>query len=444
MDLSKHLEAAEEAVRRRNYAYAINLYHQLLDLKPDDGDARRGLRKALARKFEGKKVSAVIGFLSGMLPLLTASLARLTRNHKGVARAYEKYLLHDPFHAGVNLKLAQALQKAQAPRSAAAVYEFLAERQPDNLTALKAGGALFYELKDFPRALAMFEKALAVDPKDAEALRARKNLAAEGALAGSGLATARSARELAKDKGQMQELERNQRLHRTEEEIGDELSQMEARIAKDPKDVKALTRRAELLEARGDKDAALRAFEAAVAAQPESFDLSVRVGDLKLDRVRAAVAAARSRGDAASAAAGERELLAAEIAEFQRRVKAHPTDPALRFQLGGALLRATRLDEAIAEFQQSVRDPRQKLDSLLALGQAFLGKGHLDLARAQLEKALEAVPGINPRSKDILYNLGVIAEQQGKRDDAARFYMRIYEVDIGFKDVSRKIEQLKV
>jgi tetratricopeptide (TPR) repeat protein len=431
MDLSKHLEAAEEAVRRRNYAYAINLYHQLLDLKPDDGDARRGLRKALAKKFEGKKVSPVIGVLSGLLPLLTAALARATRNHKGVARAYEKYLLHDPFNRGANLKLAQALQRAGAQRSAAVVYEFLAERDPANLVALKAGGALFYQLKDFPRALRMFEQALAADPKDAEALRARKNLAAEGALTTSGLQTARSARELAKDKKDGQELDRGERLHRTEEEIGDELAQAEARIAKDPKDIKALTRRAELLEARGDKAKALQAFEAAVAAQPESFDLSVRTGDLRLLLLR-------------DGGAGEPEVVQAEITEYRRRVKAHPTDPALRYQLGAALLRDGQLDEAVAEFQQSVRDPRQKLDSLLMLGQAFLGKGLLDLARAQLEKALEAVPGISPRSKDILYNLGVIAEKQGKRDDASRFYMRIYEADIGFKDVSKKIEQLKV
>ncbi len=33
MDLSKHLETAAEAVKRRNYPYAVKLYHQLLSLR---------------------------------------------------------------------------------------------------------------------------------------------------------------------------------------------------------------------------------------------------------------------------------------------------------------------------------------------------------------------------------------------------------------------------
>ena len=40
MDLSKHLEKAREAVKRRNYPFAINLYSQLLGLQPDNGAAR--------------------------------------------------------------------------------------------------------------------------------------------------------------------------------------------------------------------------------------------------------------------------------------------------------------------------------------------------------------------------------------------------------------------
>ena len=52
MDLSKHLEKAEEAVKRRNYAFAVNLYGQLLSLQPDNGKARAGLRTALYKKAE--------------------------------------------------------------------------------------------------------------------------------------------------------------------------------------------------------------------------------------------------------------------------------------------------------------------------------------------------------------------------------------------------------
>ena len=46
MDYSKHIQKAEEAVRRRNYDFAVQLYQQILEIDADVGEARRGLRQA--------------------------------------------------------------------------------------------------------------------------------------------------------------------------------------------------------------------------------------------------------------------------------------------------------------------------------------------------------------------------------------------------------------
>ena len=43
----------------------------------------------------------------------------------------------------------------------------------------------------------------------------------------------------------------------------------------------------------------------------------------------------------------------------------------------------------------------------------------------------------------MLYNLGVIAEKAGRPKDAFGYFTRIYEVDIAYRDVSEKIEELK-
>ena len=45
MDFSKHIQKAEEAFRQRNYDFAVELYQQLLELDPDQGEARSGLRR---------------------------------------------------------------------------------------------------------------------------------------------------------------------------------------------------------------------------------------------------------------------------------------------------------------------------------------------------------------------------------------------------------------
>jgi hypothetical protein len=77
MDLNKHLANAADAVKRRNYPFAIKLYGQLLALQPDSGEARAGLRTALFKKAEAKKPSRLFAMIGGGVHLLTAAIARL-------------------------------------------------------------------------------------------------------------------------------------------------------------------------------------------------------------------------------------------------------------------------------------------------------------------------------------------------------------------------------
>src|SRR5690606_17440064 len=257
MDLSKHLEKAEEAVKRRNYAFAVNLYGQLLALQPDNGEARAGLRRALFRKAEQKKPSRVFALIGSGFNLIVAGACRMFKAHAAAAKAYERYLRADPLHEGVNLKLAAALERAGFERSALAVHQAWAPQEPRSLVAAREAGRLLYEAGRNDEALAMYEQALKIDPRDQDSVRARKNLAAEGALARSGLETATSSRDLIRDKTGQRRLEQAARLTLTPEEIASEIEEVEARLAERPDDLKALRRLAELHEMGRDRQAAL-------------------------------------------------------------------------------------------------------------------------------------------------------------------------------------------
>ena len=52
VDFTKQIQKAEEAARRRNYDFAVELYQQILEIDPDQGEARAGLRQALRRRHE--------------------------------------------------------------------------------------------------------------------------------------------------------------------------------------------------------------------------------------------------------------------------------------------------------------------------------------------------------------------------------------------------------
>ena len=81
MDISKHLDKAAEALRKKNFDYAINLYHQVLTLKPDHGDARRDLRQALVRRAEYKKISPAIALIQGLPHRVGIGFGKLLKKH---------------------------------------------------------------------------------------------------------------------------------------------------------------------------------------------------------------------------------------------------------------------------------------------------------------------------------------------------------------------------
>ena len=447
MDLNKLIERAEEATRRKNYDGAIALFHQLLDLHPGSAEGRRGLREALLKKWQRKQTGKASAVVSGVVPLVSASLGSLLRQHKTVARSLERYLVNDPLNLGKNMKLGQALEKADCKKGAAEVYEFIAQQVDGATEAWKAAGALRAELGQVQEALLDYEEALKISPRDQEALKARKNLAAEGALQGVGYDQGQHSRALVKNEAELKDLERGKRLHLTPEEIQSELSELEGRLADDPRNTQTLKRMGELHEKNGDPEAALDCLRLVVDYDPSEAAVKKQIAYLEVARFDQRIAALEARAGSDESAAEELAKLKEERDEFElqglrSQVEATPTDMELRVRLGQKLQKAGKLDEAIAELQRSVGDPRFRTDSLVLLGQCFFRKKHYDLASGQLEKALESLSGMGTRVKDILYNLGVIAEKMEDPEKARSYYSRIFEADIGYRDVADKMERL--
>ncbi len=121
----------------------------------------------------------------------------------------------------------------------------------------------------------------------------------------------------------------------------------------------------------------------------------------------------------------------------------HPGDAALRLGLGKRLMKSDQLDEALAELQKANSDPRVSREALFHMAQCFQRKGFLDLARKEYEQALKGAVEIDERAKEVLYNLGSIAESEGNGEEARTYYARVYEVDIGYRDVAAKMEQFR-
>lgn len=442
VDFSKHIQKADEALRRRNYDFAVELYRQLVDLDPDLGEARAGLRQALKKRFETKRGGRLLRAVSGALPLSRAKTLEKLKKYDACARALEEYLATNPLHEEANLLLGRALEEAGHHHSARAVYEFVAEIAPKNPEGLKRAGALLYRTGDHQRALEYYELALAADPRDQEALKARKDLAAETALSGRGGDAVKHSRELIKDKEEARSLERRQRMHLSEEDLRSELAALESRFADAPSDPELMIEIASVHERLHDPEAALELVERASQYRRDSFDLVAKAGDLRSKVLKKGIRTADKAGREDEAGRLERELVEHEVADHRRRVELRPGDAALRMRLALKLLRADDVDGAIAELQRCRAEPRLEREALFHLAQCFQRKGIFDLARKEYERALEGIAGVDDRAKEILYELGTIAAAEGKQDEARSYFIRIYEVDIGYRDVASKMQEL--
>ena len=443
MDFSKHIQKAEEALRRRNYDFAIQLYQQLVEIDANQGEARGGLRRALKLRHEAKGGGRLMRMLKGATPLAMAKTLAKAGKHEGAAKSLEGYLASNPLDEEANLLLGISLEAAGHYASALAVFEFLAEIAPKNPEGLKRAGAMMRQKGDHRRALEFYERALESDPRDREALKARKDLAAEAALSQARYEEVGHSREQIVDKDEARRLERTTRLHRSEDDLREELATLEGKLAENPADADVMAELSGIHEKLGDPEAALELVECALEYRKEAPELLARRSALKTKALKRSIRRADKDGRNEDADRLEQELRAFELEDLGQRLQMNPGDLSLRLQLGRGLLRQGNYDGAAAEFQKAAVDPRFHDEAVYNLGHCFQRKGFLDLAKKNFLEVLATRPEVDERAREILYNLGTIAEAEGDSAEARSFFARIYEVDIGFKDVAAKMEQLR-
>lgn len=447
VDVTKYLERAEDQLKRRDFDGAMALFEEILRLDPDCGDARRGLRRSAIRKHEKSYPSAFSRGILNFGPGISCFFAKLFRSNGGVASACERALKNDPRNVRLNLKLGNALLALGHRRSAEAAFQVVTECDPEDVESLKILGQLYYENKRLEEALACFERVLKIDPRDQDAVKMRKNLAAEGAIQSGGFQNAKNSRDVAKNQAQMAELEKRSRLVEAEEDLAGIVKSLEQKAEASPADAAAWIELGKAKSRAVDLDGAVEAFLRAVklggTTATEAADLA---GDARMARLQKRLdEAAASKEDGATDRAKRLriDLVRLQVDEFRRRVAERPTEPSLRYKLAKALLDDGETDAAVGELQQSVKDARHRVASLALLGRAFADKGLLDLAVKQYQEAADAVPAMNDLKKDLLYRLADAEERRGRKEEASVVFKRIYEADIAFRDVGKRIEALK-
>jgi tetratricopeptide (TPR) repeat protein len=143
---------------------------------------------------------------------------------------------------------------------------------------------------------------------------------------------------------------------------------------------------------------------------------------------------------ASQVAALQAEKLNFQIAECQKRVEKYPTDLAIRYEMGVLYFQAGKIGEAIQELQKAKNNPHKRLAAMGYLAQCYGKRKMFDLAARTLQEAIKEKPVFDDEKKELVYNLGVMLENMGKKDEAIEQFKIIYETDAGYKDVNARVE----
>ena len=117
-------------------------------------------------------------------------------------------------------------------------------------------------------------------------------------------------------------------------------------------------------------------------------------------------------------------------------------DHEAHYDLGVAFKEMGLLDEAIGEFQKALKSSEGRLRTSEALGTAFFEKGQFAACESVLKRAVDGLPGNDEAKIGLLYWMGRASEALGKQAEAIASYERALVVDIGFMDLSKRVQKL--
>jgi len=274
MDVAKLYSKAEEAIKRRNFDYAImTLKNQILKFEPNDVKARQLLRAAALEKYKsvGYPTAAQI-WSKGLISRVKMIVYKLLKKWEMVVEEAENFLEYDPKNISALHALGEACIHAKYIDTAISIFEMVLAFDNTNLEAFKSLGRVHQEHKqDLPKAQEYFQRANRIAPTDSEAAKAVKDLAAM--ITAGTYGVAKSSQDLIKDKKKAEELRDDTTMLRTPEDYAKAIDRVRRELENDPNNKKQLRRLSELYQGIGDLDQSIDTLSRILELDPTSSDV---------------------------------------------------------------------------------------------------------------------------------------------------------------------------
>lgn len=437
------------AVERNNMEPAFHYLTECLALEPAFFQARQLLRVAQIKKTKSAgTISKLFGSAAGS-PALVKAMATVSKDPSGAMVAAEKSLCSNPYNLQALRLLSNAAEKMDLLKTALFAMETAREKYPDEVDVLLELARLYRCNGQNDKARDVYDRILAIDPANAEAFKGMKDATADEAMVKGKWDETGSYRDKIKDVAEAQQLENAGKIFKDTDVVHAQMRDVFALTQEQPENPSHWKK-------LGDLAASIEEFDYSIQCYQHAFELTSGadgaieklVAETKLRRVSKGIL----EKEAQLVSDPNNEVLRQEIEglkvereksvmeECEGRAKRYPNDLDIRFELARIYHRNGMIDKAISEFQAASNNPKNKVACIFWLGRCFREKGMLDLAVQRFKSAVEQLIGMDGLKKDILYHLGSTYEQMKKENEAMEQYKLIYDVDVNYLDVGKKIE----
>lgn len=453
-----HAKAAQDST---NYEFAMQLWLRGLRLDPHNMSALESFFQSAAA-FLGSKACK-------------KGLSKETQREFGGRGNIERYLAalltwamkpDDPFFA---VRAAEAAAKANLPEPAywlgeRALAVVGREKKPRKDLFVKLMEA-FKQIGAYDKAVIAGEAASHLDPTNGPLIATVRNLSALAAMSKGGYdqtGTAGGFRANVKDLESQRLIEEQERIVKTEETIDRLIAKAEQDFRAKPEDLPTVLNYAQRLLERGRPEDENRAYKVLMHTyeKTKQFRFRQRAGEIRLRVYRRQLleykqAAEANPNDLEAARVYEdkrRKYMEEEIKELQAQVEAYPTDLTLKFELGKRLLELGQNEEAIALFQESQKDLKNRVASMNYLGQAFMAIGWIDEAIETFRRVLTDYHKTHNDEvgMDVRYRLLTALQAKAERDrdveaaeEADQIASSIAIQQISYRDIRARRDALK-
>jgi tetratricopeptide (TPR) repeat protein len=441
-----------DAAQKANLDYAIQMYREACKLEPDNLLCRAALRHTERRKFgnDPNKVGRLVGARNQ--PIRHRARSAKSKGHWTlVLEVCEEAFVNNPWDVSASRDAADAAEQLGFNVLAQWLIESVSGVAND-VDFFKHAAHVHEVNASWQKAISCWEKVKKLNPDDEDAHRQINALSASATIMRSGLGEAiHKHSPTSNSPGQGG----NPALPPELEELKQpQLSPQDRwlkEIQEDPTLVGPYLQYADHLKNRGKLDDAQKLLARGLKAVPDDPSLQMAHADVQVSRLQRAIQSAelksRERPDDADAKAKLEQLQTMlvdyEIEEFRRRIKLHPGDPNLQYELGLRLARSGQHKEAITSFQQARNSPTFRVQALHQLGLSFEAEGQLKLAGRNYEDALKAADPEDTRTlNDLHYRLGRVFEAMGNTAAAEEHYNEVAANDYGYLDVAQRLRSL--